>query len=356
MPHFSLDGNMIKQTSLTLGIGAVGGFLASLAGFPAPYLTGSAILVTVACLSGFVLDIPHLLRNICFTIIGLSMGSGVTPEVIDTISLWPLASVILVVSLLATFFGSRSMLNRLWGFDMRSATLASSPGHLSFILGLSSQKNVDLPSISIIQSIRVMALTVVVPFAVMMLGLGHIGGSAPRPIMPLFSLLALAPAATMIGLGLLRIRFPAAFLLGGMVASTSVHVSGIVEGQMPPWLTMIAFAVMGAIIGSRFSNVTLKQLRRAAGAGLAAMALASLMAVAGGALAAWLLDMPLAQLLIAFAPGGLEAMAAMAVIMDVDTTFVAAQHVFRLLMLTFLAPAVLMWEDKVHPETGDFEK
>lgn len=356
MPLFNLDGNMIKQTSLTLGLAALGGVFASLAGFPAPFLTGSAILVTLSCLCGLVLDIPHFLRNICFTIIGLSMGSGVTPDVIETISLWPLASGILVLSLLATFFGSRLMLSRVWGFDARSATLASSPGHLSFILGLSSQKNVDLPSISIIQSIRVMALTVVVPFAVMMLGLGHVGEAAPRPSMPLLPLLALTPVAVLIGLALLRINFPAAFLLGGMIASTGVHVSGLVEGQMPPWLTMLAFTVMGGIIGTRFSNVTLDQLRRAAGAGLAAMALASLMAVAAGALAAWLLDLPLAQLLIAFAPGGLEAMAAMAVIMDVDTTFVAAQHVFRLLMLTFLAPAVLMWEDKVHPDPDPRQK
>ena len=356
MALFNLDGNKIKQTSLTLAFGAVGGFFASLAGFPAPFLTGSAILVTIACLFGLVLDPPQLLRNICFTVIGLSMGSGVTPDVVETIRLWPLASVILGVSLLATFFGCRMMLNRLWGFDVRSATLASSPGHLSFILGLSSQKNVDIPSISIIQSIRVMALTVVVPFAVMMLGLGHIGSAAPRPIMPLLPLLALTPAAAIIGLGLLRINFPAAFLLGGMIASTSVHVSGVVEGQLPPWLTMSAFAVMGAIIGSRFSNVTLEQMRRAAGAGLAAMAVASFMAVSAGALTAWLLDMPLAQLLIAFAPGGLEAMAAMAVIMDVDTTFVAAQHVFRLLMLTFLAPAVLIWEDKVRPDQAGVER
>ena len=158
------------------------------------------------------------------------------------------------------------------------------------------------------------------------------------------------PAAAMIGLGLQRIKFPAAFLLGGMVASTLVHVSGVVEGQVPNWLAILAFTVMGSIIGTRFSNVTLDQLRRAAGAGVAAMSVASTMAVSGGVLAAWLLDMPLAQLLIAFAPGGLEAMAAMAIIMDVDTTFVAAQHVFRLFLLTFLAPAVLMWEDKVHPE------
>jgi len=43
----------------------------------------------------------------------------------------------------------------------------------------------------------------------------------------------------------------------------------------------------------------------------------------------------------------LEAMAAMAVIMDVDTTFVAAQHVFRLFFLSFFAPMVLAFDDKM---------
>ena len=335
-----------KQTITTLSFGALGGVLAWYAGFPAPFLTGSAIAVTLACLSGLVLDIPGFIRNICFIAIGLSMGAGVTPEVLETLGIWPVAFVILSLSLLGTFFGCRWILSRFWQFDRRSAILASSPGHLSFILGLSSQSNVDIPAISIVQSIRVMVLTVVVPFAVALLGLAEGQGGPRPPHMELVALISLVPVALALGWVLLKVKAPAAYLLGGMIASTVAHATALVEGQIPTWLAIMAFTIMGSIIGTRFSNISFKQLRRAAGAGLASVSVAAIMAIAAGSFAAWLLDMPLAQLLIAFAPGGLEAMAAMAVIMDVDTTFVAAQHVFRLFLLTFLAPIVLAYEDR----------
>jgi len=51
--------------------------------------------------------------------------------------------------------------------------------------------------------------------------------------------------------------------------------------------------------------------------------------------------LPLMQLLIAFAPGGVETMAAMSVLLDADPAFVAAHHVLRLFVLTALVPIVL---------------
>jgi uncharacterized membrane protein AbrB (regulator of aidB expression) len=44
---------------------------------------------------------------------------------------------------------------------------------------------------------------------------------------------------------------------------------------------------------------------------------------------------------VAFAPGGVEAMAAMALSMDYDPAFVATHHVFRLLFLMALLPLLL---------------
>jgi len=46
--------------------------------------------------------------------------------------------------------------------------------------------------------------------------------------------------------------------------------------------------------------------------------------------------------LIAFAPGGLETMAAMSVILGIDPTFVATHHIARLLMLTVIVPVFVI--------------
>lgn len=345
-----LNGQKLKEVGVTLCLGAVGGAIAYFAGFPAPFLTGAAIIVTFACLLGLELSIPMLLRNACFISIGLSMGSGVTPDVINTIGLWPFAFAILIISLLGTFFTCRWLLIRFWQFDSRSASLAASPGHLSFILGLSSQNNVDIPTISIVQSIRVMVLTVMVPFAVQFLGLTENIVPLVRPRMEWVDLIWLAPLAALVGWGLSKLKFPAAYLLGGMLVSTAIHAGGVISGQIPTWLATIAFTIMGSLIGTRFSSISWRQLKAAAGAGIAAVSVALGFAVLAGSIASWSLGLPLAQLLIAYSPGGLEAMAAMAVIMHVDTTFVAAQHIFRLFFLTFLAPAVMAWEDRSERE------
>lgn len=347
--HF--DQKAIKEMALTLGLGASGGAIAYWAGFPAPFLTGPAIAVTLAGLSGLSLSVPNLLRDGCFVMIGLSMGSGVTPEVLETIEVYPLAFLFLILSLLATFFIGRSILNHLWKLDRSSAALASSPGHLSFILGLSSQSKADVATVSIIQSIRVMALTVVVPFAASFMGLTSMEPGPQPASMSLASLAILLPLALLLGWVFAHFKLPAAFLLGGMVVSTGAHISGLVVGQIPPILSIAAFTIMGSLIGTRFSNITPHQLAKAAGAGVTSMMIAATFAFWAGYLASIWLDMPLAQLLIAFAPGGLEAMAAMAIIMDVDTTFVAAQHVFRLFLLTFLAPIVLAREEKREKQT-----
>ncbi|WP_319532400.1 AbrB family transcriptional regulator [uncultured Cohaesibacter sp.] len=346
---FALDKGALIRLLKTLALGALGSFVAYQLSFPAPYLTGPCLSVTIGCLFGMRFYIPTLLRNGCFIFIGLSMGSGVTPEVLNTIDKWPMAFVVLAAAIIIIFAACRLMLIRLWRLDTRTATLASSPGHLSFVLGLSSQTTADLPTVSIIQSMRVLALTVIVPFAVHFMGL-ETGGTPLRPhILTIPNLLILTAVGALCGWLFAKIRVPAAFLLGGMAISTLAHMSGIIEGQLPGWLTMLSLTVMGSIIGTRFSNVTLEQLRKAVTAGAAVTVLAAGIVIVIGLVTAPYLDIPLAQLLIAFSPGGLEAMSALAMIMQVDTTFVAAQHVFRLVLLSFLAPAVLNWDQRRHP-------
>ena len=66
------------------------------------------------------------------------------------------------------------------------------------------------------------------------------------------------------------------------------------------------------------------------------------MAGAFAVLAHWLTGMDLIAVLIAFAPGGLETMAAMSVVLGIDPTFVASHHVARLLMLTVIVPIFVL--------------
>jgi uncharacterized membrane protein AbrB (regulator of aidB expression) len=59
-------------------------------------------------------------------------------------------------------------------------------------------------------------------------------------------------------------------------------------------------------------------------------------------IAAEITGMDVVAVMIAFAPGGLETMAAMSVILGIDPTFVASHHVARLLMLTVIVPFLVL--------------
>ncbi|MDX1737159.1 MAG: AbrB family transcriptional regulator, partial [Alphaproteobacteria bacterium] len=48
--------------------------------------------------------------------------------------------------------------------------------------------------------------------------------------------------------------------------------------------------------------------------------------------------LPFGQLWVAFAPGGVEAMAAMAISLDFDPAFVAVHHLFRIIFLILILP------------------
>ena len=74
-------------------------------------------------------------------------------------------------------------------------------------------------------------------------------------------------------------------------------------------------------------------------AALAAFAAAA--AFAG--LASKLIDVPFAEAIAAFAPGGLEAMTMMAFALGLDPLFVGSHHLARFLMISLGLPVVMRW-------------
>jgi hypothetical protein len=100
--------------------------------------------------------------------------------------------------------------------------------------------------------------------------------------------------------------------------------------------------MMGALIGSRFSGQDVGALRKVLVAGCAVTAITMVCAALGVALAFAALGISPALLIVAFAPGGVEAMAAIAVQLGLDPTFVATHHVIRLAILSVLVPVLMV--------------
>lgn len=335
----------IRAASVALGlaIGAAGAWVAWLLAVPAQFILGPAIAVTVAGVSGLRTDMPAPLRNAAFVVIGAIMGSGVTPGVLDAARKWPLSFLVLGASLVVIMGITAVLFRRFWGYDRTTAVLSSAPGHLSFVIGLGAETGGNLAAISIVQSIRLLCLTLFVPVIVAAWGFGDAAhaGSVPAVAMSLPQLAAMLPACLGAGYALNRLRMPAGFLIGAMLVSTVLHLTGSVQGVVPDWLAVPCFIAMGTMIGARFSGVRAPELFRYSGAGLLATAIAVAIAGAAAALASSVTGIALGPMLIAFAPGGVETMAAIALLVNADPAFVAAHHMMRLFILTGLIPLFL---------------
>ncbi|MBD3663414.1 AbrB family transcriptional regulator [Sulfitobacter aestuariivivens] len=336
------DRHIGVRTTVTLAIATLGAVLAWLGSAPVFILLGPAVAVSLSGLAGLRVEIAPGLRDVCFVVLGVAVGSGFDRDALGAMIRWPLAVLFVVVLIWMMLLICRRVLVRQFGFDHRAALLAGSPGHLSFVVAYAQESGADVARVSIVQSVRLLCLSIVVPFVALWMGVDVNGAIAPQgEIMPLLTLLVVFATALLVARVIAHLRVPAALLLGAMLTSGVGHLTGWAPGVPPDWLVLPAYLVFGALIGTRFSGMTLKALAGGLAAGLTTTGIAAVLTVSGAIPVAWALGMPLAHVLVAFAPGGLETMIVMGVIIGVVPGFVAACHISRLLVLSVLLPAML---------------
>lgn len=328
----------LRTTALTLLIGVLGAAVAWGIHMPLAFLGGSAIAVAIAGLNGMQVDIAPRLRDFGFLVVGLTIGSLVTPESLAAMGRWPIAFALLAALTVATPYAGRWLLSRHMGFDRNEAYLSAAPGHLSLVVALADSLKLSVTRPAILASIRVLSLTLVVPLAARLAGL-EIGPGLPGRDTPptgwleigvqMLAALALVPV-------LKRLRIPAPTLIAAMLVGGATHLGGIVEGALPRWTSQVFLVLMGALIGTRFAGTSGRALLHSMGAGVAVVVLTTGLALLFALPASWLSGLPLLDILVGFAPGGLETMVIVGTAIGADPTFVATAHVLRLLVLALI--------------------
>jgi uncharacterized protein len=336
----------------TLGVAAAGGAGFAALGLPAAWLTGAMLATAAGALAGLPVGLPPGLRDLAFLLLGVSMGSTVTPETLDMMRAWPGSIALLVVSVVTTLAVSSFYLERVSGWDRVTARFASIPGALSSVLVLAALSPADLPRVVLAQTIRIFTLVALTPpLLVVFAGegaetLAAAAGPAAPAIATAGGVLALLFAGAVAGAALERLGVPAGVLVGAMLASALLHVTGLVHGRPPPLLVIVA---TGVLIGARFRGTSLDTVRRTVPGAVSSVLLALAVSAAIAAVGARLLGLPFGQLWIAYAPGGVEAMAAMALALGLDPAFVGAHHILRILGLTAAVP---VWLRRMRPPSG----
>ncbi|MEM1284498.1 MAG: AbrB family transcriptional regulator [Pseudomonadota bacterium] len=324
----------------SLAIGFAGGGALTLAGLPGGWVAGSMLAVAVAALSGVKVPLAAPIRNVGFLVVGIAMGSGVTPETIARLPSWPITLAMVVVSLPVIVGVVYTYLNRMVGWNRATAFLSSLPGALSFLVALAPSTDADVPRVAIVQSFRVAMLVALLPIVALFVG---------EPVTtPLASnSLGLADAVMLYGGGIggailaHLLGVPGGLLVGGLFVSALLHGSGAVVGVPPDWLSVAGFVILGTLVGSRFTGTSWSQLGSVVWVSLVSFVLSAGLAASIAIFASWITGLDLMKLILALAPGGLEVMVVLAFALDLDPAFVAAHHLARFLLIALTAPFLL---------------
>lgn len=332
--------------ALTLGVGIAGGLGLKAMQVPGGALSGAVMAVAILAYFGKAAPISSPLRVTGLVAIGTAIGSVIGPDTIHNFAAYPASVLMSCVSAIFIALVGALVWRYLFGWPLSMAVLASVPGSSTFIISVSMEMGSDAARIAVVQELRVLFLVTLLPFFVYW---GNGGALAPVAVMydP-----PLALALTFIaGLGgawaLHRLGMAGAFILGAMFASGTLHFLEIAPGRSPPWFLDCAQLLMGSWVGSRFADFDWRLFGKICVGAVITLVLAMMIALACALIAANWFHVPFATAMIGYAPGGQDAMMALALALGVDPIFVSVNHLARYLLVNLSLPFVVSWLKRI---------
>jgi len=201
---------------------------------------------------------------------------------------------------------------------------------------------------------RVIILTAGLP---LLLAISGLSTPAPPAVAPTVAspreLVALVAAAVAAAWLLRLIRFPASWMFGAMLGSALLHGTGTIEGGLPPAIRAAALIGIGALIGTRFAKIRARTVLRYIKAALGSFAVALAISAVFVAGVFMITDVRFSDIVVAFAPGAMDAMLALALTLHIDPVFVGAHHLARFVFVSLVTPGIVHLFDRPQDDVDD---
>lgn len=319
-----------------LGLCAAGGALFSWLRTPLPWMIGPLLAMAACNFAGARLRAPWGSRQLGQLVIGCALGLYFTPTVVaEVAAYWPL---LITAALFALVLAAACgwFLSSMTDTDRTTAFFASVPGGAAEMAILGERYGGKVDRIALAQSLRILVVVIVIPFALTYSGV-H-GSHAYAPSQAELSWPGLAMLIGLaLGAGLLfsALRMANPFMFGPLLVAATLTASGEQLSSVPQWATNLGQLLLGCALGSRFEKQFLGNLARFAGAVLGSIGAALVVAAAFSGFLAWLTGLPGPSLILATAPGGIAEMCITAKVLQLGVPLVTAAHVTRVLVLLF---------------------
>lgn len=331
----------LGRLAKTLAIGTIGGTLFAYFNLPLAWMLGAMVLTTAGSVAGQRLVVPSPVRSTMVTILGVLLGAAFTPDIVERAARWPLTLAGLLVYLVTVTGVLFVYFHRVLKFDPATAYFSAAPGGMSEMVITGAAMGGDDRRIALVQGCRVLLVVLVIPLSFRLAT-----GAAPTAAAASPSLAAIAwtdlgqlGLCAVAGAALGRwVRLPAYRLLGPMLLSAALHVTGISATSPPYELVAAAQVVVGSAVGARFSGVPLRQILETLLSSLGSTGVMLLLTLAFAlTLAPWS-GHAWPPVVLAYSPGGLTEMSLIALSLNIEVAFVATHHVVRIALIVFGAP------------------
>lgn len=336
----------ILLTAALIVFGACAGWVATWLHLPMPWMIGSllASAIAVALFQNNVLQdfkFSQPFRNSFVALIGVMIGTQVTPELASILPELPLTIAALALFVVLAHFGNHLIFRKIGGFDRATAFYSGAPGGLMESILFGEQAGADVRVLTMQQFLRIILVITLLPLGISLwLGtpVGSAAGAATEVVTKPLSLLQFGQIALVGAVGLAIARFihlPASQLIGPLLLSAVLALTGVIDLHLPFWLIATAQVVIGSSLGLRFAGITFKMLRRSIALSFVSV---GYMLVIGSLLAAALHaynGQSFLTLFISFAPGGVTEMSLVALSLAASPAIVSLHHVLRIMLTVF---------------------
>ncbi|MBS42019.1 MAG: hypothetical protein CMH83_02340 [Nocardioides sp.] len=319
----------------------------SLVGLPSAVLFGALLGgMAHALTSPTPLAVPGIAFKVAQGLVGVTVGTLVSLSALEQIGRdLPIVVAVTVGTIALSLLAGRLLALRR---DVSPLTGAFSmiAGGASGVVATARDLGADERVVTVVQYLRVVVVLVTLPFVTAVVfrpesGQGVVGASDAG----LGADLLCVALALGVGLPLAaRVPVPTATLLLPLVAAAVITASGVLGPvAVPTAVQWVAYALIGAQVGLRFTRDSLRSIARMLPVVLALIVALLVACALMGAALAWLTPVDGLTAYLATTPGGLFAVLAAAADSGSEITFVMALQLVRLLAILALTPALAAW-------------
>jgi membrane AbrB-like protein len=333
----------MKPLIQALVIGTIGGFTFNWLKMPLAWMLGACVFTTLSAFAGLRIGMRVQLRQGMVIIMGVLLGSGFSLDLLSQLGKWGISLGVMMVMTATGATMSYFWFRRFTKWDKITCYFAAMPGGLNDMTIIGGSMGGQERAIALAHALRILTVVLTIPVWYRLVNgaqtsvLNMVHGPAGND----WRDYAILIACGLIGAGVGRLlRLPAPFMMGPMVMSAIVHLSGLTASKPPGELVAAAQVVVGCGIGCRFVGTAINQLHKEMGASIGAAILLICCAVAFAEFTHAITGLDLDATVLSYSPGGFAEMSLIGLALGVEIAMVATHHLFRLFMIILSSPFI----------------